>query len=183
MEKIIISGFGGQGVLFVGKLLAFTGMVTGKYVSWIPSYGPEMRGGTANCSVIISQKEITSPIVNSCTALLAFNEPSLDKFVPMVEETGTILFDGSLINREKSDSVSASWLPVPTEKLTDQLGSNRLLNMVMVGAYIRESNLLSLEDVYKGMEEMLGTKRPELIDINKKAVDLGYSWKESNVCV
>lgn len=178
MEKIIVSGFGGQGVLFIGKLLAFTGMVTGKHVSWIPSYGPEMRGGTANCSVIISEKEITSPIVNTCTFLIALNEPSLEKFQETVEDNGVILFDGSLIKSEKPESIKAGWLSIPTMELTARLGNHNLMNMVMLGAFLQECKMLSIEDVYLGMEEMLGNKRPELIEANKKALNLGYGWKE-----
>jgi 2-oxoglutarate ferredoxin oxidoreductase subunit gamma len=178
MEKVIISGFGGQGVLFVGKLLAFTGMVTGKHVSWIPSYGPEMRGGTANCSVIISEKEITSPIVNQCTMLLALNGPSLEKFRDSVETNGKILFDGSMIHHEKPKGLQAEWIAVNTKKIAEELGFNSLLNMIMLGAFIKETTILTIDDVYKGMEEMIGNKKPERLELNKKALQLGFQWKE-----
>ncbi len=178
MEKIIISGFGGQGVLFVGKLLAYTGMVTGKHVSWIPSYGPEMRGGTANCSVIISEKEITSPIIDRCTTLLAFNEPSIDKFAEQVAEGGRILFDGSQIKKVKPAGLESDWTPIPTKEMIDKLGIPGSMNMIMLGAFIKENETITLEDIDKGLDEMLSSKRPELIENNKKAIRLGYDWKD-----
>lgn len=182
MEKVIISGFGGQGVLFVGKLLAYTGMVTGKHVSWIPSYGPEMRGGTANCSIIISEKEITSPIVNRCTALLAFNAPSLEKFQDSVEVNGKVLFDGSMIHQVKPASLQAEWIGVNTKPLAEELGTITLLNMIMLGAFIKENSILTMDDVYKGMEEMIGNKRPERLALNKRALEYGFQWKERTSC-
>lgn len=175
MEKIIVSGFGGQGVLFAGKLLAFSGMVTGRYVSWIPSYGPEMRGGTANCSVILSERKITSPIVNKCTTLIALNGPSLEKFQSSVENDGKILFDKPLAN-EKVEGIQAQWKPVPASELSLEMGAPGLMNMVMLGAYIRESSILTLDDIFMGMEEMLSGKKQELIKLNQKALEAGYEW-------
>lgn len=181
MEKVIIAGFGGQGVLFIGKLLAFTGMVTGRHVSWIPSYGPEMRSGTANCSVVISEKEITSPIVAQCTTLMALNGPSLEKFQSSVEAGGKILFDGAMIHQKQPEGLAAQWLAIETAPLAAELGTNSLLNMLMLGAFIRETTILSMEDVFKGMEEMIGTKKHERLDLNKRALKLGYHWQERTV--
>jgi 2-oxoglutarate ferredoxin oxidoreductase subunit gamma len=178
MEKVIISGFGGQGVLFVGKLLAYTGMVTNRHVSWIPSYGPEMRGGTANCSVIISDREITSPIVNECTTLIAFNEPSIEKFTPMIEKGGRLLFDASLINIEKPASIQYDWNAIPTLPIIEHLGLAKSLNMIMLGAYIETSTIITLEDIEKGIIEMIGGKRPELIENNMRAIKEGYNWRK-----
>lgn len=178
MEKVIISGFGGQGVLFIGKLLAYSGMVTGKHVSWIPSYGPEMRGGTANCSIIISEKEITSPIVDHCTTLIALNGPSLEKFQDSVESNGKILFDGSMIHLQKPAGLPVEWIAVHTKQLAEDLGSNSLLNMIMIGAFIKETTILSMDDVFKGMEEMIGNKKPERLELNKRALKLGSQWQE-----
>jgi 2-oxoglutarate ferredoxin oxidoreductase subunit gamma len=178
MEKVIISGFGGQGVLFVGKLLAYTGMVTNRHVSWIPSYGPEMRGGTANCSVIISEREITSPIVNECTTLIAFNEPSIEKFTPMIEKGGKLFFDASLINAEKPASIQYEWNAIPTLPIIEHLGLAKSLNMIMLGAFIETSSIITLEDIEKGLKEMIGEKRPELIENNMKAIKEGYNWRK-----
>jgi 2-oxoglutarate ferredoxin oxidoreductase subunit gamma len=178
VEKVIISGFGGQGVLFIGKLLAYTGMVTGKHVSWIPSYGPEMRGGTANCSVIISEKEITSPIVDHCTTLIALNGPSLERFQSIVVDNGKILFDGSMMHKEVPGLLSVESIAVNTQPAAAELGTTSLLNMVMLGAFIKETTILTLEDVYKGMEEMIGNKKPERLALNQKALELGFQWKD-----
>jgi 2-oxoglutarate ferredoxin oxidoreductase subunit gamma len=178
MEKIIISGFGGQGILFVGKLLAYTGMVTDRNVSWIPSYGPEMRGGTANCSVIISGKGITSPIVTECTTLIAFNEPSIEKFSPMIVKGGSLLYDASLIKVEKPVSIHYEWNAIPTLPIIDHLGLAKSLNMIMLGAFIETSSNITLDDVKKGLIEMIGEKRPDLIENNMKAIQEGYNWKK-----
>lgn len=178
MEKTIIAGFGGQGVLFVGKLLAYTGMVTGKHVSWIPSYGPEMRGGTANCSVIVSNKPVTSPIINTCTTLLAFNKPSLEKFIDQVDADGKVIYDGSLIQKEKPSASTFQWDAVPTAPLLKELKNPKLLNMIMLGAFLSSSSILSLEDLEQGMKEMMASKKPELIETNMEAIRLGYSWKD-----
>lgn len=183
MEKVIISGFGGQGVLFVGKLLAYTGMVIGKHVSWIPSYGPEMRGGTANCSVILSNKEITSPIVDRCTSLIAFNEPSIQKFYSSVEENGKILCDQSILPQDLAQHESLNWITVPTQELASEIGNFSLLNMIMLGVFIKENSILSLDDLFRGMEEMIGNKKPQLIEANKQAILAGYHWKGVNTHV
>lgn len=172
-EQIIVSGFGGQGVLFVGKLLAYAGMMAGKHVSWIPSYGPEMRGGTANCSVTISEKEITSPIVNQCTTLIALNEPSLDKFIPMVINNGNILFNSSITKMSKPEDSKANWLPINVQELAEEIGSPKLMNMVMLGLFLTNTSILTFGDIKIGMEEMLGNKKPELIEMNLKAIKKG----------
>lgn len=180
-EQIIISGFGGQGVLFVGKLLAYAGMVSGKQVAWIPSYGPEMRGGTANCSVTISDKEITSPIVNKCSVLLAFNEPSVDKFLDSIVDDGKILLNGSIIKKEKPNHLKSRWLSVPAQELAEELEAPKLMNMVMLGALLANSSILSLKEIKNGMQEMLGDKKPELIDINIRAIEKGMKFVSQEV--
>lgn len=172
-EQIIVSGFGGQGVLFVGKLLAYAGMMAGKNVSWIPSYGPEMRGGTANCSVTISDKEITSPIVNQCTSLIALNEPSLDKFMLSVINNGKILFNSSIIKRNKPEDLSVNWLPINAQELAEEINSPKLMNMVMLGLFLANTAILTYDDIKLGLEEMLGNKKPELIEMNLKAIKKG----------
>lgn len=172
-EQIIISGFGGQGVLFVGKLLAYAGMMSGKHVAWIPSYGPEMRGGTANCSITISDKEITSPIVNQCTTLIALNGPSLDKFIPVVKEDGQILFNESIIKMGKPEEITSKWIPISAQEIAEEINAPKLMNMVMLGGFLKNSALLTLEDIEIGMKEMLGNKKPELIEINLQAIKKG----------
>jgi len=173
MEQIIISGFGGQGVLFVGKLLAYAGMVSGKHVSWIPSYGPEMRGGTANCSVVISEKEITSPIVNTASVLLAFNEPSVDKFLPDIKKSGKVFLNGSIIKKEKPENSELTWVSIPAQQAAEEAGAPSLMNMVMLGGLLNHISIINLEDIKKGMEEMLGNKRPDRIEMNIEAIRKG----------
>ncbi|GBF12591.1 2-oxoacid:acceptor oxidoreductase family protein [Tepidibacillus infernus] len=173
MEQIIISGFGGQGILFVGKLLAYAGMMAGKHVSWIPSYGPEMRGGTANCSVTISDHPITSPIVNKCSYLLALNEPSVDKFVKDVKQGGKVILNGSIIKKGKPESAMVEWISIPAQEMAEEVGASSLLNMVMLGVFLKYNSILTLNDIRNGMEEMLGNKRPDRIEMNLKAIQKG----------
>lgn len=175
MEQIIISGFGGQGALFVGKLLAYAGMTAGKYVSWIPSYGPEMRGGTANCSVIISEKEITSPIVSDCSLLLALNEPSVEKFMSKVKPGGSIVLNESIIKSGKPAAIDADWVSVPTQEIAEKLGNPQLMNMIMLGAALSNMSLLSYTDLFNGMEEMMGNK-PKRLAENLRAIEEGMTW-------
>ena len=180
-EQIIISGFGGQGVLFVGKLLAYAGMMAGKYVSWIPSYGPEMRGGTANCSVTISDKEITSPIVNQCTALLALNEPSVDKFFPQVTRGGKVFLNGSIIKKEKPQEGELLWFSIPAQELAEEIGKSSLMNMVILGAFLKHTSIITLEDIKIGMKEMIGDKKPDLIEQNIRAIEKGMGMTDQEV--
>ncbi|WP_339060996.1 2-oxoacid:acceptor oxidoreductase family protein [Tepidibacillus marianensis] len=181
MEQIIISGFGGQGALFVGKLLAYAGMVTGKNVSWIPSYGPEMRGGTANCSVVISDKEITSPIVNTGSILLAFNEPSVDKFIPDIKKDGIVFLNGSIIKKEKPENSDFTWVSIPAQQIAEELGAPSLMNMVMLGALLKHISIIDIDGIKKGMEEMLGNKRPDRIEMNLAAIKKGIEIADVEV--
>lgn len=145
-EKIIIAGFGGQGVILAGKLLAYGGMVEGKYVSNIPSYGVEMRGGTANCAVVISDREVASPLVPHPTSLIVLNQPSLDKFETAVVEEGSIFVNESLIDRKViREDVHVYY--VPANKLAEEAGSGRASNMIMIGAFISGMRIVSKENI------------------------------------
>ena len=149
LERIIISGFGGQGVMLIGRLLAYAGMIEGKKVAWMPSYGPEMRGGTANCTVLISEEEIGSPIVSHPKILIAMNKPSLDKFESNVSEDGLIILNDSLINREvKRNDVNV--IKIPADAIADKLGNSRAANMVILGAYVKKSGVVKLETIFRG---------------------------------
>ena len=169
---IICSGFGGQGVLTVGKFLASAAMTEGKHVSWLPSYGPEMRGGTANVSVIISSSFIASPMVTKPDILIALNQPSIDKFAENVKNGGTIIFNSDLCpnpsQRRDIDSVSLSM-----SKIAMELGDERSLNMVSIGAVIKHKNLVKYETVKKDLIKFLSKKNPELLKLNLKAIKLG----------
>ncbi|MBA7589787.1 Pyruvate synthase subunit PorC [subsurface metagenome] len=172
LERIIISGFGGQGVMLMGRLLAYAGMIEGKKVAWMPSYGPEMRGGTANCTVLISSNEIGSPIVSHPKILITMNQPSLDKFEPNVRENGLIILNSSLIKREvKRKDVNI--IRIPADDIAAKLGNPRAANMVALGAYVKKSGVVKLETIFKALEKALTGPKQKLLDINKKALKQG----------
>ena len=176
-NQILIAGFGGQGVLFAGKLLAYKGMYENKELSWLPSYGPEMRGGTANCSVIISDTPVGSPIVDNPDVLMVMNLPSLDKYENAVTKGGKIFVDSSFIERrvERTD-VDAYY--IPATKMAAEAGVPTLANMILLGKLIKETCAVEfdgLEDVFK---KIVSAKRADLIGANLKALELGYNYKD-----
>lgn len=171
-EDVIIAGFGGQGVLFIGKLLAYAAMKEGRNVTWIPSYGPEMRGGTTNCTVVISDDPISSPVITSPHSLIVMNNPSLESFEPQLIEDGVLIMNSSLINREpKRNDVAV--IKVPANKIAFELGSDRAANMVMLGAYISKTKVVSPKSVLEGLEKVLGERKRRLLGINKRAFERG----------
>lgn len=171
-EQIIMAGFGGQGVLSMGQLLTYAGMLEGKNVSWLPSYGPEMRGGTANCSVIISDKPVASPIVTNSTAVIAMNRPSLDKFEPTIVKDGLLLINSSLIDRKaKRDDIRA--YGIPANEIANELGNSKIANMVMLGAYLEATGALKKESVVEALKKVFGAKKEHLIPVNKDALERG----------
>ncbi|MEZ0536902.1 2-oxoacid:acceptor oxidoreductase family protein [Caldicellulosiruptoraceae bacterium PP1] len=171
-EEIIIAGFGGQGVLFLGETIARIGMILGKNVSWLPSYGPEMRGGTANCSVIISDDEIASPVVFKPSTFFALNRPSFEKFENFVEKNGIILMNTSLIDLQgKRDDVI--YISVDATNIASSLGNIKATNMVMLGAYIKYKKLFDLYQVLDFISK--NSKSKEFFEINKRAVEYGYN--------
>ena len=172
LERIIISGFGGQGVMLMGRLLAYAGMIEGKKVAWMPSYGPEMRGGTANCTVLISTEEIGSPIVSHPKALIAMNQPSLDKFEPNVNDDGLIIVNSSLIERQLERKNIAE-LRIPADDIAYKLGNSRVANMVVLGAYVKKTGVVKMESVFKALEKALASKNKKIIDLNKVALKKG----------
>jgi 2-oxoglutarate ferredoxin oxidoreductase subunit gamma len=176
MEKsFVFAGFGGQGVILAGKLLAQAGADYGLQVTWLPSYGPEMRGGTANCTVVLSDEPIGSPVVDNPTALVAMNLPSLDRFERSVAESGIILVNSSLITRaiERSD---VHVLTVPANDIAVSLGNPRAANMVALGAVVKATGVVSLELLKSTMTKMLSHKdSAKLIAVNEQALSAGYS--------
>ncbi len=174
--KILIAGFGGQGVLFAGKFLAYEAMLEGRELSWLPSYGPEMRGGTANCSVILSDEPVGSPIVNEPDILIALNLPSLDKFEASVEPGGHIFIDSSLIERrcERTD-VSVHYLPATA--MASENGLDGLANMIMLGKVIAETGVIPMENVAPTLAKLVSAKRAHLIEANNRAVALGANFE------
>jgi 2-oxoglutarate ferredoxin oxidoreductase subunit gamma len=175
--SIIISGFGGQGTLFAGQVLTYAALDYGKHCTWIPSYGPEMRGGTAHCTVIISDQEIGSPIVRNPDAVLAMNLPSLDKYEYLVKENGTIVANKSLINRE-IDREEINALLIPGNEIAEELGNMRVTNMVMIGALLKQTDVLPLEVVKKSLEEHIPERNRKFLPQNFEALDKGAEFTD-----
>ncbi len=171
--RIKLAGFGGQGVLFLGRLLAEVGMRDGFHVSWLPSYGPEMRGGTANCHVNISTTTVGSPLISDPSVLIAMNRPSLEKFENEVVSGGLIIYDSSLIDRAPTrDDVEI--VAIPATAIADEIGSSKVANIVALGAYIGVTRLLARDRVVAVIEEI--TKKKELVELNVKAIDAGIEF-------
>ncbi len=171
-EMLIIAGFGGQGVQLIGQTLVKAGMEEGKEVSFLPSYGAEMRGGTSNCHVIISDEPICSPIVNEASCVMALNRPSLDKFESAVVAGGTLLINSSLIDR-KAERTDIEALYVPANDLAQEAGNLRTANMVMLGAYIGVSGAVSVDAVMENLKKTFGERRAHLLPVNRVAIEKG----------
>lgn len=175
--QLLIAGFGGQGVLFAGKFIAYNGLLEGRQLSWLPSYGPEMRGGTANCSVILSDEPVGSPIVSNPDVLIAMNLPSLDKYEDAVVPGGMIFVDSTLIERKvKRDDIKVFY--VPSTRLANEIGLPTLANMIMVGKFIKESGAVSQENVEAALKKVVSARHADLFDANFKAIDTGYNFAE-----
>jgi 2-oxoglutarate ferredoxin oxidoreductase subunit gamma len=172
---VVFAGFGGQGILLAGKILARAAMEKGFEVTWLPSYGPEMRGGTANCTVVIADEPVGSPIVDSPQILVAMNSPSLERFGPKVAQGGTIVVNTSLVSQiEERPSVRIVRLPM--NEIAQELGEPRCANMVGLGAVVKTLALFPVEAVISAMEEELGARgREKLVAVNKEALLRGYS--------
>jgi 2-oxoglutarate ferredoxin oxidoreductase subunit gamma len=173
--EIIIAGFGGQGVLFAGQLLAYTAMEEGLEVTWYPSYGPEMRGGTANCTVIIADEEIGAPMVTRPTACIAMNLPSLDKYEHQIKDAGVLIVDSSMVDRsvEREDVRSVT---LPASELAEELGNKRMSNMILLGALIANLPVISLEAFERSLKEHLPERHMHLLEANVKALEKGASY-------
>jgi 2-oxoglutarate ferredoxin oxidoreductase subunit gamma len=171
IHEIVMAGFGGQGVMLIGQLMTYGGMLANKQVSWIPSYGPEMRGGTANCSVIVSDEPIGAPIVSEPTAVIAMNLPSLDKFEPLLVPGGILIINSSLIERKaKRDDLQVHY--VAANDIAAELGNSKVANMVVLGALLAATNAVDSESVVKAFAKMFA-KKPELLTINQQALNRG----------
>lgn len=174
--QILLAGFGGQGILFSGKFLAYDGLLEEKEVSWLPSYGPEMRGGTANCSVILSDTPIGSPIVSNPDVLMAMNLPSLDKFESETVVGGKIFVDSALIDR-KVERTDVEAYYIPATKIASDEGLAGLANMIMIGNIIKHTGVMPFENVKTTLEKLVPAKKAHLIDSNLKAIEIGYNYE------
>lgn len=173
--EIIISGFGGQGVLFAGQLLAYAAMEQNFQVTWIPSYGPEMRGGTANCTVIISDEEIGSPVVGHPKVVLALNLPSLDKYEPLVKPGGLLIINASMVDRHpRRTDIQA--IMIPANEIAESLGDKRMTNMVMLGAFLGSMPILPEEAIAKVLREHTTERMQKLIPANLEALKHGINY-------
>jgi len=175
--QFLLSGFGGQGILFSGKFLAYKGLTADKQVSWLPSYGPEMRGGTASCSVIISDEPVGSPIVSNPDVLVAMNLPSLDKYEDSVVPGGIIFADSTLIERKvKRDDVQVYY--VPATQIASDNGMASLANMVIMGKILKVLDDFGEEGVMNTLKKVVSAKRIELLELNRKAMQLGADYEQ-----
>ena len=174
-KQMLLSGFGGQGILFAGKFLAYKGLTDGKQVSWLPSYGPEMRGGTASCSVIISDDAVGSPIISNPDILVAMNLPSLDKFESTVVSGGIILADSTLIERKvERDDVTVYY--VPATRLASENGFPTLANMILMGKLLEVLGGFNADDVKATLSKVISAKRADMLETNLKALKLGADF-------
>ncbi len=172
-ERIICAGFGGQGVMLMGQLISYAGMLENKEVSWLPSYGPEMRGGTANCSVMVSDRPIGSPVItDNATTAIVLNLPSLDKFESDVLAGGNLIINSSLIEKKASrDDLKVFY--VPANEIAVELGNAKVANMVMLGAYLEITKTVSVESVMTALRKVFGESKAHLMKINEDALNKG----------
>ena len=180
--NLLIAGFGGQGVLFMGKAAAYTAMIEDKFVSWLPSYGPEMRGGTANCSVCIDDREISCPLVTEPETLVVLNQPSYDKFISSVRAGGQVFLDSSLIRRDEAAEAACrekgvSFVEIPCTAMAEEAGLTGLANIVMLGQVLKVTGFTTLELQQQAIGQCVPASRRHLLEGNLKALAMGYEYR------
>ena len=175
--NIVVAGFGGQGILFAGKVLAYAGLQEGMEISWLPSYGPEMRGGTANCSICLSKEPIGSPLVVTHNVLVVMNMPSLDKFIDSVEPGGLVLVDSSLID-QKVERTDVTVCYLPATRMAEDNGLKGLANIIMMGRLYAELPFCSEENLDAGLQKCIPARKAAMLESNRKAFELGRASKE-----
>ncbi len=171
-QDVIMAGFGGQGVMLIGNLLAYAGMESGLNVTYIPVYGPEMRGGTANCTVVLSDEDIGSPIIQRPLSLIIMNQPSMDKFQPMLQDGGLLVVNSSLVDASQAET-RVRPVSVPANEIADKLGNTRMANMVALGAYVQASGVFALGAVEKSLASVISSHYAQLIPKNAEALRAG----------
>ncbi len=175
--QIVIAGFGGQGLLFSGKVLAYAGLLENRELSWLPSYGPEMRGGTANCNVILSDTPVGSPIVQHPNVLMVMNNPSLDKYEDAVTPGGKIFIDSSLITR-KVHRTDVDAFYIPATGLAGEMGIPTLANMLLLGALIQNTGCISFDSIAPALHKVIPARKADLFDVNMKAIEVGKNYRD-----
>jgi len=178
-NTLIIAGFGGQGVLVIGNLLAYAAMKEGRHVSFLPFYGVEMRGGTADCTIVISSQQIGSPVVDRAHSVIAMNQASLSKFEPRVQTQGLLLINSSLINPGEATRGDVHLLPVPANDIARENGNPKLANMVALGAFVEKTKLVRMNSLFESFEKILDQRYHPLIPSNIKAIQKGAAFVES----
>jgi 2-oxoglutarate ferredoxin oxidoreductase subunit gamma len=179
-EDVLIAGYSGQGLMFIGKLLAYSAMKEGRNVTWIPSYGVEMRGGAANCTVVMSSSPIGSPVVAHPSTGIFMNQKSLEKFGAHVKDEGALFLNSSLINK-KINRRKISTIEVPATEIAMRLGNKKVANMAMLGAYIAHMKTVNKESVIKALRHTLETDKKHLFKVNKEALEIGYEHIKSSI--
>ena len=173
--QILIAGFGGQGILFAGKFLAYKGLMEEKQVSWLPSYGPEMRGGTANCNIILSDTPVGSPIITTPDVLIAMNLPSLQKYIDTVTPGGQVYVDSSLVDAQV-ERTDVEVFYVPATQMAKDAGFGNLANMILAGKVLKESAAVPFDGNQQTLEAFIPAKKANLIEVNCKALQMGYNY-------
>lgn len=176
-EEIIIAGFGGQGVLTMGQILCYAGVIENKEVSWMPSYGPEMRGGTANCMVIVSDTTISSPILTKFDTVIALNQPSLDKFESAVKPGGLLIYEASTIQHLPSRK-DIEIVPIEAANEATKLNNSKVMNMIILGSFLRKKQILGFDSVIEGLKKVLPERYHNLIPLNRQAMEKGMELAE-----
>lgn len=172
LEHVIIAGFGGQGILFAGQVLAYAGLFDGREVVWMPSYGPEMRGGTANCTVVVSSSRVRSPLVPNPLGVIAMNRPSFDRFEPAVRSGGVLVVNSSLVDAGSARS-DIRVCQVQANHIAEELGTARVANLVALGAYVAATRVVSVESIRRAIEKVVPEERASLRELNLKAFERG----------
>ena len=175
-REYLFAGFGGQGLLFSGKVLAYKALIEDKNVSWLPSYGPELRGGTANCSVIISDEPVAAPLIANPDVLVAMNLPSLDKYESTVKPGGIIIVDSTLIER-KIERTDVDAYYIPATAMANEMGAPTLANMILTGKLLEITNEFTEETVQKALGKCISARHQDMLELNKKAMEVGRSQK------
>lgn len=179
-SRIVFAGFGGQGVMAMGQLITYAGMIEGKNVSWLPSYGPEMRGGTANCGVVVSDEPVGSPVVVDATSAVVMNKPSLDKFEKDIVPGGKLFINSSLIDK-KATREDIDIYYIPANEIAIELGNDKVANMVMLGAYLEVTKLVKVESILEAFTKVFGENKARFLPLNQKAIEKGAEAVKSQL--
>jgi len=182
LEEIVIAGFGGQGVLSMGQTLAYAAMIEKKEISWMPSYGPEMRGGTANCIAIISDTAISSPIISKFDTAIILNQPSMERFAQCVKPGGLLLYESSNILKA-SDRTDIDIVSIPAAEEAVKLNNSRVLNMILLGAYLEKKPIVNIDSIIEALRQVLPERYHHLLELNRKALETGKELVNEHLAV